>query len=866
MDGAEASPEDLLSSLDWIRGLVRSLIADPGTAEDVAQEAWLLAAEKPQASRAWIAVVARNLVRQHGRSEGSRARREQSVAQREAQASTADLVLRTERQALVVQAVTELPEPYRTVIIMRFVDGLKPAQIASRTGVAAGTIRSQLKRALDRLRVDLDAQFGSREAWGLALLPLAKPPLAAKAALGSAGMVVTTGWMMKKTIALVLVCLAVAAGTYSLLRQEKSPLDQPIAEVADIVAPGGVAKAPVGSSLTSGQEDRGRSAALDPASGPATAPLPTPAPPVAGWWLTGRVRVPSGVDPSQTTVKVQAEDGEAILGKGDFSSAMRVNLQSAFQHPTLLCKSFQIEIDHPDCMAQVITRSTDRAQRQGGFLAGTPIAFPIDVELNAATHGVSGRIELPDNANVTGNSPLQAALLAQSEDGWQVIDQQGVGPDRTFHLRSAEAGEFLVVAWQKWDWHALPEVRVRPAQAEVSIEGQQTGLVLTTDWGQTIEGSLSVLPSLPGIRWTVHCGLRENGKFPLHGLAFLNGHVENQSCSSIAASNGRFRVPGLGVHSYRVRVGRAVWASSDAGTNWTNSTSPAVTAAAPSTGVHLELAVQATGFEVRSSGLPLDQVHTVGGFDHGTWSKELGPDGRVLFLTAHGTPIEWFRFSRSGFDSRTIAVDSLDIEQGTWNPVELEPAKSGELLLEIEGDPERQIEEVTIQLQAIDSATDLEEAERSTRRMTDTVAFPGIPPGTYLVTALPAKPVHWSIATTLLAQTFEVEIAAGQVVTHQLSFPPGGLISLSLDGLAGQEDPRFQLYGPAGQIIEVSASVRSRGSHTRSSARLKRRGLNVFEPAQPPGLYRLELWADDLPQRTVPIEVVAGETAHVDLR
>lgn len=865
MDGAEASPDDLLSSLDWIRGLARSLIADPGAAEDLAQETWLRASAQPRSSRAWVSAVARNLMRQGHRAERRRTHREQAAARDEAQASTADLVLRAERQALVAQAVTKLAEPYRTVVLLRYVDGLEPTAIARRIGAAPGTIRSQLKRALERLRADLDAQFGSREAWGLALLPLARPPLVAPASLGPAGMAATTGWMMKKTIALVLVCLGIAAGTYSLLHHEESPVNMPVAKVAGTVGLEGAARSNAGSTLTGGQPERGRSTASDPALAPAADPAPSSAPPTGGWWLTGRVRVPGSVDPSQTSITVRSEDGEAIRAKGDFRGAIQVDLRSAFQHPSLLCKSFQVEIDHPDCMPQVITRSTDRAQRQGGFFAGTPIEFPVDVELEAAAHGVSGRIELPDDASVTADNQLQAALLALDGDGWQVIDQQSVAGDRTFRLRSAEAGDFLVVAWQKWNWYALPEIHVRPAQAEVSIDGQQTGLVLATDWGQAIEGSLSAFASLPGIRWTVHCSLVENSKFPLHGLAYLDGRVENQSCSSIAASNGRFRVPGLGAHSHRVRIGRAVWGKSDTGTNWANSGSPTVTADAPSTGVHLELAVRSTGFEVRSGGLPLDQVRAVGGFDGGTWSQTLGPDGLVLFLTDDRETIEWFRFSRSGFDAQTIAVDSPDIAQGTWNRVELEPAKLGELILEIEGDPGRQIEEVTIQLHAV-GAAELEEAERSTRRITDTVAFPGIPAGTYRVTILPAKPARWSTATTLLAQTVDLEIAAGEVVTRALSFLPGGRIELSLAGLAGEEDPRFQLYGPAGQAVDVSATVTTPSSRTRSSGRLKRRGINVLEPAQPPGLYRLDLWADDLPQRTVPIEVVAGETAHIDLR
>ncbi|HEY7277553.1 MAG TPA: sigma factor-like helix-turn-helix DNA-binding protein, partial [Trebonia sp.] len=64
----------------------------------------------------------------------------------------------------LVAALSALREADRLVIAYRYLVGLSEADTASALGVARGTVKSRLSRALDRLRAELPAEL--REAVG----------------------------------------------------------------------------------------------------------------------------------------------------------------------------------------------------------------------------------------------------------------------------------------------------------------------------------------------------------------------------------------------------------------------------------------------------------------------------------------------------------------------------------------------------------------------------------------------------------------------------------------------------------------------------------------------------------------------------
>ncbi len=202
-------PAQLLQHMDWIRALARQLVSDRQLADDVAQETWRQASERPPRDarnvRGWLAAVTRHVAINARRGESRRRVHEQRGARPESLPSSAELVAQTELQRDLVGFVLELDEPYRSVIVLRYFRGSTVAEIARAKGIPQATVRSQLARGLERLRERLDRTRGGRESWMQALAPIAgaSSSVALKGASSVAGVsvavlaVVTIGaWMV----------------------------------------------------------------------------------------------------------------------------------------------------------------------------------------------------------------------------------------------------------------------------------------------------------------------------------------------------------------------------------------------------------------------------------------------------------------------------------------------------------------------------------------------------------------------------------------------------------------------------------------------------------------------------------------------
>ncbi len=187
--------EALLRHRAFVRALARSLVRDEHAAEDLVQETWLTALRRPPRSTAalpaWLARVVRTRAQNAARGEARRVSREVAAAREEADESEEQLREHLAMQQKVVQAVLELKEPYRTVVLLRYYQGLSPSEIAVRRGVPEGTARAQVSRAHDLLRDRLDAEFGgSRKAWSAGLLLLLGKP---KSVLSGAKIAIAAG-------------------------------------------------------------------------------------------------------------------------------------------------------------------------------------------------------------------------------------------------------------------------------------------------------------------------------------------------------------------------------------------------------------------------------------------------------------------------------------------------------------------------------------------------------------------------------------------------------------------------------------------------------------------------------------------------
>ena len=181
-------PEVLLRESTWLQALAEGIVHDEHAAKDVVQATFLRALTHPPRSagalRAWLGQVTRRFAYRTGDRARWGRRREEAAARAEAQPSASDLVTRASLHRAVVDAVLALDEPQRATVLMRFFEDLPPREIAKRHGVPVATVRSRLRRALDRLRDTLDRTAGGREAW-MSGLGITTAPLAVAA--GSAG-------------------------------------------------------------------------------------------------------------------------------------------------------------------------------------------------------------------------------------------------------------------------------------------------------------------------------------------------------------------------------------------------------------------------------------------------------------------------------------------------------------------------------------------------------------------------------------------------------------------------------------------------------------------------------------------------------
>jgi RNA polymerase sigma-70 factor (ECF subfamily) len=268
--GTPVSLDALLAHREWVRALARSLVRDEHRADDVEQETWRMALERPPrhatSLRAWFGTVVRNAARGAGRRAASRARFESMAAPRDAAPSPADVVAEAEVQHRLVEAVLALGEPYRTTVLLRWFQGLETSEIAERCGEPVETVRTRLKRAVERLRRRMDVDLGDdRDAWLLLVWGRRAPPKGtgtAAAPLGSAGglaMGAATKLAAGAAAAIVLAALA-----WTVTRSGSAPTVQ--------TAASGTSDAHVGSHAA-----RVRTGAAEADAAPApSAPLPPP--------------------------------------------------------------------------------------------------------------------------------------------------------------------------------------------------------------------------------------------------------------------------------------------------------------------------------------------------------------------------------------------------------------------------------------------------------------------------------------------------------------------------------------------------------------------------------------------------------------
>jgi RNA polymerase sigma factor (sigma-70 family) len=141
-----------------VRRFAEHLCASPQDAEDAAQEALIILYRKIGSLRAtgalasWMFRIVRNECLRRARLLFDR----YDEAGTGLATSAEDEVIRRLDAELVAQAIRELPDVQRRVLIMRDVLGYSGRRVAETLGLSNAAMKSQLHRARSRIRLSLD--------------------------------------------------------------------------------------------------------------------------------------------------------------------------------------------------------------------------------------------------------------------------------------------------------------------------------------------------------------------------------------------------------------------------------------------------------------------------------------------------------------------------------------------------------------------------------------------------------------------------------------------------------------------------------------------------------------------------------------
>src|SRR5262245_41339887 len=106
--------------------MVRALLRDDASADDVVQETWLTAMRNPPRpgfeTMAWLRGIARNVIRTTRRADSRRRSREVEAAHGETVPSASESAAKLERLRELLEVVSALREPIRHTLVLRYFD------------------------------------------------------------------------------------------------------------------------------------------------------------------------------------------------------------------------------------------------------------------------------------------------------------------------------------------------------------------------------------------------------------------------------------------------------------------------------------------------------------------------------------------------------------------------------------------------------------------------------------------------------------------------------------------------------------------------------------------------------------------------
>jgi RNA polymerase sigma factor (sigma-70 family) len=169
--------QDAVPHLDAAYNLARWLARSAPDAEDIVQDALLLAfrnfeAQRGTNTKAWLLAIVRNCFLSARRRDAARPARTESLDAAPEAVPPAALVstddpereaIAGERARTLDEALDRLPAEFREVLVLRELEGLSYREIAEVTAAPIGTVMSRLARARAALKAGWPAPLGGAE-------------------------------------------------------------------------------------------------------------------------------------------------------------------------------------------------------------------------------------------------------------------------------------------------------------------------------------------------------------------------------------------------------------------------------------------------------------------------------------------------------------------------------------------------------------------------------------------------------------------------------------------------------------------------------------------------------------------------------
>ena len=152
---------------DPVYSLALRMLGSPQAAEDAAQEAFIRAWRRLDSFRggrfqSWLFTIVANLSRDELRRRGRRPQTSLDAARDDPDRASLDpadegpspesIAEQGDLRTLLEQALAQLPDDWREVVVLSDVQDLAYDEIAAITGLPLGTVKSRLSRARGRLR------------------------------------------------------------------------------------------------------------------------------------------------------------------------------------------------------------------------------------------------------------------------------------------------------------------------------------------------------------------------------------------------------------------------------------------------------------------------------------------------------------------------------------------------------------------------------------------------------------------------------------------------------------------------------------------------------------------------------------------